>query len=405
MIALHRSKCIKITLSAPSSRQGGLSLIELMVALTLGILIVAALSQLFLNVSRTNLEMAKTNSQIENARYAMQFLRDDIVHAGYWGGYVPDFDDYSVQGNPDHEPTSKPNPVCKDYTNATDWSAAYRDSIFGIPVEVYGPGSLPPGCGGVVTDRLADTDLLIVRHAATCKAGEANCEAEDSGKMYLQVSNCEDDTEPYALDPNSYDLRELCITPPDTLAAKRKFVQNIYYVRDWAYEDSPKDGIPTLVRSEFDLSGGVLTQQDPVALVEGIERFRVELGIDRESQTGESVDYTVAIDWVDEDSRTTPRNRGDGAPEAGFERCLSEDAACTALDDLANVVAVKLYLLARANEATAGYTDSKTYSLGSLDVAAFNDSFKRHVFSTTVRLNNVAGRRETPFDPNEVVAP
>jgi type IV pilus assembly protein PilW len=26
----------------------------------------------------------------------------------------------------------------------------------------------------------------------------------------------------------------------------------------------------------------------------------------------------------------------------------------------------------------------------------FNDSFKRHVFSTTVRLVNPAGRRETP---------
>jgi len=377
---------------AESSRQSGLSLIELMIALALGLIIVAALAQLFVNISRTNLEMAKTNSQIENARFAMQFLQNDIVHGGYWGGYIPDFDDFTVEGEPDHEPTAKPSPVCQAYAS---WNAAYIDSLLGIPVEVYGPGALPLGCGGVVTDRLANTDLLIVRHAGTCAAGVANCEAFVSGKLYLQVSNCASDTDLYSLDPNSYGLTQLDCS---TVEARRKFVQNIYYVRDFANIDG--DGIPTLVRSEFDLDGGTLEQQDPVPLVEGIERFRVELGIDRESQTGQDVDY-LAIDWVDEGFRTTPRNRGDGVPEAGFERCLSEDAGCE-LEELTNVVAVKIYLLARANEATAGYTDSKSYTMGSLKVAVFNDGFKRHVFNSTVRINNIAGRRETPFDPNEV---
>jgi type IV pilus assembly protein PilW len=378
------------------ARQRGLSLIELMVALALGLIIVAALAQLFVNISRTNLEMAKTNSQIENARFAMQFLQNDIVHGGYWGGYIPDFDDFTVEGEPDHEPTSKPNPVCQAYTTA-DWDVAYRDSLLGIPVEVYGPGALPSGCGVVVTDRLADTDLLIVRHAGTCVAGDADCEAVGSGKLYLRVSNCVDDTESYELDPNEPTLiQQLDCT---TSEGRRKFVQNIYYVRDYAYVAGDK--IPTLMRSEFDLTpGGNLEQQAPVELVEGIERFWVELGIDRKSQTGQDSNYS-AIVWVDEDSRTTPRNRGDGVPEAGFERCRSEDTGCE-IDDLTNVVAVKIYLLARASEATAGYTDSKTYTMGSLNVAAFNDGFKRHVFNSTVRINNIAGRRETPFDPNEV---
>jgi type IV pilus assembly protein PilW len=401
MNALRSGHFMMNSLPMARSRQRGLSLIELMIALALGLIIVAALAQLFVNISRTNLEMAKTNSQIENARFAMQFLQNDIVHGGYWGGFIPDFDDFTVTVAPLNEPTLKPNPICQPYTLAA-WNQVYRNNLLGIPVEVYGPGALPPGCGSVVTDRLPNTDLLIVRHAGTCVVGTANCEAEESGKLYLQVSNCGADTDAYSLDPNSYGLRQLDCSASEV---KRKFVQNIYYIRDWANEDSPKDEIPTLVRSEFDLSpGGALEQQDPVALVEGIERFHVELGIDRESQTGEAVDYTAAIDWVVEDFRTTPRNRGDGTPEGGFERCLSEDAGCD-VDDLANVVAAKLYLLARANEETAGYTDSKTYTMGSLPVPAFNDGFKRHVFSSTVRLNNIAGRRETPFDPNEVVTP
>jgi type IV pilus assembly protein PilW len=46
--------------------------------------------------------------------------------------------------------------------------------------------------------------------------------------------------------------------------------------------------------------------------------------------------------------------------------------------------------------AEAGYTDGKTYSLGTTTLGPFNDNFKRHVFSSTVRLNNISGRRETP---------
>ncbi len=40
------------------------------------------------------------------------------------------------------------------------------------------------------------------------------------------------------------------------------------------------DGIPTLVRSEFDLADGTLAHQAAVPLIEGIEGFRVEFGID-----------------------------------------------------------------------------------------------------------------------------
>ncbi len=43
-----------------------------------------------------------------------------------------------------------------------------------------------------------------------------------------------------------------------------------------------------------------------------------------------------------------------------------------------------------------GYTDTRTYQLGGATLGPFNDRFQRKVFSTTVRLANVSGRRETP---------
>jgi type IV pilus assembly protein PilW len=382
--------------------ESGLSLIELLVALTLGLIIVAALGQLFVNMSRTNQEMAKTNSQIENARFAMQFLRDDVVHAGFWNGFVPEFDDISLSEPPTDYPTEVPPYVvpdpCRGYAS---WDDEIKQNLVGIPIEVYTGTGFPGSCDGVigdVADKVAGTDVLIVRHAHTCAAGAVNCDDDglNGNRLYFQTSGCADEIDAgdaYALDPNSPPLQDkLC--GAGASAPKRKFVQSIYYIRNYA--NTASDNIPTLVRSEFDLTGTTPTQQLSVALVEGIELFRVELGIDNVSESGATLDpndFGDAIKWEDEENWEKALNRGDGIPDE-YVHCPA--SRCSILQ-LTNAVTAKLYILARTTQPTPGYTDTKTYEMGgSGPISAFSDDYKRHVFSTTVRINNVSGRRETP---------
>jgi type IV pilus assembly protein PilW len=372
-------------------RQRGLSLVELMIAMALSMFIVLALAEMYVNMSRSNQELSKTSIQIENARYATQFLEYDLFHAGYWGGFVPEFDDLSRLNVPTDTPTAIPDP-CLAYT--TPWTTAHIDALIGIPVQVE--SDIPGTCGGIVLNKLADTDVLVIRRVETCVPGVGNCDADVSGELYFQASNCMLELsagQTYSLDPASYTLRERNCdnTGAGTIAAKRKFMQSIYYVRDYAI--TAGDGIPTLMRSDFGLSGGVLAQQPAQALVEGIERFRVELGVDSLSDSSEAVDYTAAIVWSDPEDHHSPRNRGDGVPES-FIHC---GTGCT-LAQLIDTVAVRLHLLVRATESTAGYVDTKDYVLGGTTVNAsvLDDSFKRHAFSTTARLYNVSGRRETP---------
>ncbi len=368
-------------------RQQGLSLIELMIATVLGLVIVAALTQLFSDVTRVNREMAKTNSQIENARFAMQLLRTDIVHAGYWGAHVPEFDDIMYRDIPGDVPTLVPDP-CLTFTS---WNAAYEEALVGIPIQTYA-GSPSATCNALLTDELTanGTDVLVVRHADTCAAGSTNCAADTSGPLYFQASNCITELDAggfYSIDPNSYTLTERdCVTTAD----KRLFVQNIYFIKNNV------DGIPSLYRSQFGLSGGALGQLTAQEIVPGVERIRVELGIDSLSETGELIDYTEEVDWQDPDDWTVPTNRGDGIPDDAFVHCINSGTSPCALADLTNVVAVKIYILARADEPSPGYTDTKTYQLGSLSIPAFGDNFKRHVFSSSIRINNTSGRRETP---------
>jgi len=393
MSAVNRMSYV-LPMRALARRQKAFSLVELMVALTIGLLILAALVALFVNTSGANREMARANSLIENGRLAIELLQSDVVHGGYWGTYMPTYDDQTSSAIPADEPAAVPDP-CFAYT--APWTAAYKQDLLGTPVQVYDSNAVGTCDASVLfPNKLANTDVLVVRHAGLCIPGSGgNCEADVANMLYFQSTRCATDVTRYVLDTSGYTLHARNCT---TIAEKRRFVSNIYYVRDYAV--TAGDGIPTLMRSAFDLSGGVLSHKVPVALIEGIQGLRIELGIDNRSKaytgnpTGTPVDYNAAVNWLDPIARTIPTNRGDGAPDGAFVSCTT-GSPCTAAQFM-NVTAVKIYVLVRSREPSKEFTDTKTYTLGGTTMGPFNDRFRRHVYVTTVRLPNVAGRRQTP---------
>lgn len=469
--------------------QRGFSLIELMISVVISMLILAGLSAMLVNVSGTNSELAKTNSQIENGRFAVNALTSDLVHAGFWGAFVPQFDDLNYPFVPSDTPTAIPDPCLA--VSAANWDFAHKNNLIGVPIQA-GPDA-PGSC--TLADKAANTDYLVVRHAAPCVPTDDNCDADVPGSMYFQSSVCSNanrnlahtsgnNATTLALKPPSSTSNTLSannayigmtvriiagtgqgqtgtitayngttytatVTPawttvpdatseytiiesvldtanftlhqrgPDCQAApaaeKRKFVSNIYYIRNYA--NTAGDGIPTLVRSSFDAdpAGVSLEHGAAVPLVEGIERMVIELGIDDTvARCGfdTPTDYTEVVDkWnpttclkaTDTALNSLPQNRGDGNPDR-FKRCTTA-SPCT-LAELRDAVSVKLYLLVRNTEASVGYSDTKTYCMAAIPVGGscadvdivgpFADSFKRHMFTTSVRLTSISGRRETP---------
>jgi len=285
-------------------------------------------------------------------------------------------------------PTGNAPDPCLPYS-AVNWTEDYKRSLLDIPVQTY--DAVPASCADLLPDHKPGTDVLVVRHAETCVAGMPNCEADTLGKLYFQSSFCgTQKPSDFSLDTAGFTtvLAKNCTTP----APKRKFISDIYYVR--TYAEAATDGIPTLMRSRFDLSATGLAQQPPVPLIEGIDGFWVELGLDTLSKTGALVNYAQAINWADSVNRSTPTNRGDGSPDGNFIHC-STASPCTA-DQLVNLAAVKLYVVARSIEVSPGHTDTRRYNLGSGSLGPLNDNYKRHAFTTAIRMTNVTGRRETP---------
>ena len=411
----------------PGSSQAGFTLVELMISMTIGLFIVLALLTLLINVNRSNSEMTKSNRVIENGRFALQLLQADLSHAGFWGGFVPQFDNLTFADPPTDVPqdytsgtpgvppvTAVPDPCASwaDLAGDADALGRHKANLLGIHVQGYEipavvPSPTVPVCAARVTNPQPSTDVLFVRHLETCAVGEAGCPAFAANELYFQVAQCGNTMPTPAYVMEQYDAANVDILFPfrtraancataTTFSPRRKFVSNLYYVRRFAVTDG--DNLPTLMRSQFSCASGTCGFGTPDALIEGIESLRVEYGRDNVSDAGTGVNFGVAVAWADTANLNSPTNRGDGIPDGAYIRC--GPGGCSAAD-LMNVVALKIYALVRSETTTPGYTDTKKYCLASACAPAdligpFNDGYKRHVFTQTIRLTNISARRETP---------
>ncbi|MDL2355292.1 MAG: PilW family protein [Pseudomonadota bacterium] len=351
--------------SHPARAQGGFTLAELMIAVTLGLLILAGMTTLFVNNTKAQGEIEKANRQVENGRFAVALLSGDLRNAGFYGEFDP-----TVLATP----AALPDP-CLLTLDALKTA---------LPLHVQGYDNPAAASVGCITDLRAGTDVLVLRHTRTCVAGESNCDPVSAGGPFFQASLCSNPSELDSGDPRNFYALDIGTATLDrhrrdcsqvagsgTLAPIRAYTTHLYFV---ANNDNPGDGIPTLKRAELGSSGGVLGMTI-VPLVEGIDNLQIEYGID---------------------------TNGDGVPDLYAANpnlangCAT--AACAPVN-WRNVVAVKLNILARNLEATQSYTDNKSYVLG-LDgggsantVAAAGDHYKRHVFHAVVNLPNPSGRK------------
>ena len=84
-------------------------------------------------------------------------------------------------------------------------------------------------------------------------------------------------------------------------------------------------------------------------------------------------------------------NTTSGSPDDGY----TKDPATAA--KWANVMAIRVNLLARNSDRSTGYQDTKQYNMGLAGLTAVtNDTYKRHVYTELVRVTNPSERRELP---------
>lgn len=335
----------------PARHQTGLSIAELMVAIAISILVLTALSAVFISTTKSSNEMQKSTQQQESGRYASQLLLDSLAMAGY----LSEFD-----ATPLTSPSTLPNPC----------DTQLSDLLAALPLHVQGVNDAS-GNIACAADIKAGTDIIVVRRTSSCAIDELGCADFVAGVPHFQASLCtpedgsgaelahgitnESDYSIYhfKLSTNKADfvLRKTSCNASE-LADIRRYLVHIYFV---ANNNEEGDGIPTLKRAELSAEGFTV-----VPLVDGIEDMQIQYGLD---------------------------NNGDGIPDV----YTSAPATTT---DWRNAMSAKIHLLARSVEPTQNYTDSKTYVLGDKTLPAPEDNFKRHVYNTTVQFINPSWRRQ-----------
>lgn len=362
----------------------GFSLIEMMVAISLGLVVTGSVLGVFLSTSRNYAIDDQIGRMQENARYAMTILSRDLRMAGFWGTMI---DPEKITPKKRVCAPASALPECLDFpetTLALDTDCAPSGFVGAgqydtwaydprVPIEVLSEAS--------DTDANNDFSCIQASEFMQTSGTTPNPSSVLTIKSVQGLGNAHNPAVP--LDEGNVFLRTngvigaiLEYDPdhgvtgvPATGVRDWVYTVHVYYIRN--HSVIPGDGIPSLFRKHLfvectNLDGmGNCTnydhkiQTEAGALGEGVEHVNVNFGIDTD---------------------------GDGV--ANFYEA-EPDAT-----DLEQAVTAKIFMLVRSPDEDWAYTNDKTYTLGidgvglALTRGPFNDNFHRRVFTSTVVLRN-----------------
>ena len=373
-------------------RERGLSLVELLIATAISLLLLTGLVTIFATSSQNQREMQRSAQQIENGRYAMDVLTQDLHHAGYYGRYVP-----PAAG------TTLPDPCITGDATALANALPFAVQAYIASSQTTKPDFSATSCATYFTSTnlRAGSDILVVRRAETSPlaVGSTATDAE----VYIQASPSSVDlhfgTATVLTTSNRADGAAATVKKKDGTTAEeiRKYRVHIYFVAPCSIPSSGttctgasgEDTTPTLKRLELSASGGVRSLTT-VPLAEGIDALKIEFGIDNSPSATNASTGMI----------------GDGAPDVYVP---SQTSTGPTAADLGNAVSAKIFLIARNPEKTPGFTDTKVYPVATPITSAsgvslngtgltytFGDSYRRHAYNSEIRLQNLSSRRENP---------
>jgi len=318
-----------------SSKQNGFNMVELMVATALGLFLTAAVSSIFVAGNKNYKQDDRFSRMQENGRFALNVLAEDLSMAGFWGGAynLSQFKTLATWVNNCGISLTQTDPILiQNYATTTHADTTYS-------CITSGKTSLPT----------PSTAILIVKRVL----GKSVTPPSSDNNAYLRVGT------------TSASFFQNTATLPTYGAGETdwSFIPRIYYIRK--YSVTAGDGIPTLTRKNLTTSNPpTFTTASEEALVEGVENYQVEIGIN--TGTGTNIDTQV--------------NYYTDAPSAA---------------ELKGAVTARIYVLVRSRDPDSAYTNNKVYKLGKKTVGYSGtggdnppDNYYRRVFSSTVFLRN-----------------
>lgn len=373
---LHNNTQMQTRDITPKLSEGGFSLIELMIAMTVGLVIVAAVVQIFVR-SHATYQLDEGLSRVqEGARFSMDYLSKEIRMAGYLGCNSKLFDTSAVKNivKPSNQSTTFSTGGIRGYRYActTACSGGLAEWDPALPGDFFAAGEVRTGSDVIIINRGSDLGTTLDGNLASANANiQIVNTSEIAGQIaeddILMVSDCTG-ADIFKANNVSSGSGILTIAHPASVntqpmlskayqsdARLMKLVSRAYYISSKpSISGTPNE--PGLYLKELGTGGGLLPAQE---LVGGVESMKILYGEDT-AATGSAAKYVVpasVADWT-------------------------------------KVISVRLGIIVRTPGTVDAALDTKTYdllddtgsALDNFDPA--DDTRRRRVFNTTIRVRN-----------------
>ena len=339
----------------------GFSLVELMVALTIGLIILSSVSMLFVSSKKTYTTQDRLARLQENARFAMQFIIKDLRLTGYYG-CVDEINADSVSNTLNSSTSFAYNaqiPLEGLNSAAGTW---YPSGSATLPSGIAsGTDAIAIRMGDASSSVYIDTEMpnssaeLKVNSVTGFNTGDIIMVSDCTSTDIMQITQVQTSSVKLQHNPgggsspgNSTQKLSKAYSPSGNGTRVMKFMTRQYFIATGA------SGNPALFRQD--------NTATPVELVDGIESLQVLYGKDTDSDRIPNL-YLQA-----------------GA--AGLQSAA----------DWSSVVSVRIGILARTVNDKDTDIDSGTYDVdgdSANDFTASGDHNKRRIFQAAVQLRNL----------------
>ena len=326
-------------------RQFGVSLIELMVAMVIGLFLILGAVTVF-SQSRSTYRTAESVARLQEVgRLAMDVVETDVRMANFWG--MSNVADYIDNRTPIGQPPPTALTAAQQANAAVCGTTGAPSNYFVLNLDEYVGGSNNSyALTCAANNYLAGTDTLWIRRANATQPA-----ALDATRIYLQTSRIRGTLfVPTCTDPTS----QACI-PADYLppaSQSRELEAHVYYVSS---RSTNRNDVPSLRRKRFaNASGAPGNAFVDEEIVPGVEDLQVRLGVDTNGDT--NIDLYVEPGAV---------------PAAGV------------------VVSATIWLRIRAEEREIGYVNDTGFQYADMGaVLTPDDDYRRILLTKTIHIRN-----------------
>lgn len=311
-----------------SHRTRGFTLLELMVAMTISLFILAALAAVVIGTSSTNRTRDRASELQVNGRYALDQIRRDLQHAGFLGVTSLFFPDQAISvANPPFSTAIAVTNVCDNTT------------IGKLSGRIWGTNDANPYSATCIpAANYLRGDVLVIRGL------NPNVATGPFSASLVYFRSSYEGGSPF-VGPTLPDF-----SGSNRLAPYLEYLldETVYYISPYTTSAAESPAVPALYRMR--LSTGPAMVAELVA--SGVENLQIRYGV---FQTNDTVRYLRADEM--------------GASDWDLVR------------------SVQVALLMRASSAEAGYQNTTSYDLSGTTYAV-NDSFPRLALSAWVQQRN-----------------